>query len=168
MTRMHAVVPNVFVRNVFVRNVFIPIALALGVASTAVDAQSMRKYVTPDGKTVYSDRPVPGARLVDEIAPPPPVDPEAAAAAQSRARENADRANASASPRAAGKPSGQQQGDPAAALAQARAQLEKGKEPLPGERTGIAGGGSRLNDTYWARQRANEQAVKDAQARMQK
>jgi hypothetical protein len=52
------------------------------------------------------------------------------------------------------------------ALAQARAQLETGKEPLPGERTGTAGGGSRLNDSYWARQAANEQAVAQAQARL--
>lgn len=144
------------------------IALALGIASTALNAQSMQKYVTPDGKTIYSDRPVSGARLVTEIAAPPPVDPEAAAAAQSRARDDAERANASATKRATSAPGGQTQEDRAAALAHAKAQFEKGKEPLPGERTGTAGGGSRLNDAYWARQRVNEQAVKDAQARMQK
>ena len=52
------------------------------------------------------------------------------------------------------------------ALAQARTQLETGKEPLPGERTGTAGGGSRLNDSYWARQASNEQAVARAQSRL--
>ncbi len=52
------------------------------------------------------------------------------------------------------------------ALAQARARLDTGKEPLPGERTGTAGGGSRLNEAYWARQAANEQAVAQAQARL--
>ena len=52
------------------------------------------------------------------------------------------------------------------ALAQARAQLESGKEPLPGERTGTAGGGSRLNESYFARQQANEEAVAKAQARL--
>jgi hypothetical protein len=52
-----------------------------------------------------------------------------------------------------------------AALAQADAQLALGKEPLPGERTGTVGGMSRLNDAYWARQAANEEAVKQARAR---
>ncbi|MCG6874373.1 MAG: DUF4124 domain-containing protein [Betaproteobacteria bacterium] len=147
-------------------NVIVLSALALSLAVAPALAQTMRKYVTPDGKTVYSDRPIPGARLVEEIAPPPPVDPNAAAAAQARAAQNAERAKASAAKRAESTKSGQQQGDAAAALARAKENLEKGKEPLPGERTGTAGGGSRLNDAYWARQRANEKAVKDAEARL--
>lgn len=142
------------------------IAIAIGLVTTPALAQKMQKYVTPDGKTVYSDRPVPGARLVDEIAPAAPVDPRAAAAAQSRAKQDAERAQDAAAKRAEGRQSAQQQEDAAAALARAKANLEQGKEPLPGERTGTAGGGSRLNDAYWARQRANEQAVKDAEARL--
>jgi len=142
------------------------VALVLSVMAAPATAQNMRKYVTPDGKTVYSDRPVPGARLVDEIAAPPPVDPKAAAAAEARARDNAAKANASAARRAESGKGAQQQEDAAAALARARANLEKGKEPLPGERTGTASGGSRLNDAYWARQRANEKAVQDAEARL--
>lgn len=142
------------------------IAIAIGLVTTPALAQKMQKYVTPDGKTVYSDRPIPGARLVDEIAPAAPVDPRAAAAAQSRAKQDAERAQDAAAKRAEGRQSAQQQEDAAAALARAKANLEQGKEPLPGERTGTAGGGSRLNDAYWARQRANEQAVKDAEARL--
>jgi hypothetical protein len=144
------------------------IVLAFGTVALPAVGQNMQKYVTPDGKTVYSDRPIPGARLVDEIAPPPPVDPKAAAAAQARARENAEKANAAATTRAVGGTSAQQQENAATALARAKEQLEKGKEPLPGERTGTATGGSRLNDAYWARQRANEQAVKDAEAQLKK
>ena len=49
-------------------------------------------------------------------------------------------------------------------LAAAKATLEAGREPLPGERTGLAGGGSRLNGTYWERQRQLEASVADAQA----
>jgi hypothetical protein len=52
-----------------------------------------------------------------------------------------------------------------AALAQANKQLELGKEPLPGERTGTVSGMSRLNDAYWARQAENEAVVKEAKAR---
>ncbi len=144
------------------------IALAFAAAALPAAGQTMQKYVTPDGKTVYSDRPIPGARLVDQIAPPPPVDPQAAAAAQARAKEEAQKANASATKRAEGGTTTQTQEDAAAALARAKEQLEKGKEPLPGERLGTASGGSRLTDAYWARQRANEQAVKNAEARLNK
>jgi len=142
------------------------VSLALGVAAVPALAQKMQKYVTPDGKTVYSDRPIPGARLVDEIAPPPPVDPSAAAAARSRAQKESETANSAAAKRAEGGGGAQPQEDAAAALARAKDRLEKGKEPLPGERTGTAGGGSRLNEQYWARQRANEKAVQDAEARL--
>lgn len=148
------------------RNTTILVALAFCAAVAPAVAQKLQKYVTPDGKTVYSDRPIPGARLVDEIAPPPPVDPNAAAAAQSRAKADAEKARAGESKRTeASKAAGQQQ-DAAAALARAKENLEKGKEPLPGERIGTAGGKSRLTDAYWERQRANEQAVKDAEARL--
>jgi Domain of unknown function (DUF4124) len=154
---------------VMIRNIVIAfIALVFGAGALPAAGQTMRKYVTPDGKTVYSDRPIPGARLVDQIAPPPPVDPNAAAAAQARARENAERASASSAKRAESANSAQKQEDAGAALARAKEQLEKGKEPLPGERIGTAGGGSRLTDAYWARQRANEQAVKSAEARLNK
>jgi hypothetical protein len=142
------------------------IATAFCLAVAPALGQKMQKYVTPDGKTVYSDRPIPGARLVEEIAPAPPVDPNAAAAAQARAREDAARANAAATKRATGNQASQKQEDAATALARAKENLEKGKEPLPGERIGTAGGKSRLTDEYWARQRANEQAVKDAEARL--
>ena len=51
-------------------------------------------------------------------------------------------------------------------LAAAKASLEAGREPLPGERTGLARGGSRLNESYWNRQRQLETVVSDAQARL--
>jgi hypothetical protein len=51
-------------------------------------------------------------------------------------------------------------------LAATKATLDAGREPLPGERTGLAGGGSRLNETYWARQRQLEASVADAQTRL--
>ena len=51
-------------------------------------------------------------------------------------------------------------------LAAAKASLEAGREPLPGERTGLAHGGSRLNQLYWDRQRQLESVVADAQTRL--
>jgi len=148
------------------RHVIVLVALAIGLAAAPVLAQTMQKYVTPDGKTVYSDHPIPGARLVGEVAPPPPVDPSAAAAAKARAKQEAEAANAAAARRSGANQGAQQQQSAAEELAKAKERLEKGKEPLPGERTGTAGGGSRLNEQYWARQRANEKAVKDAEARL--
>ena len=48
------------------------------------------------------------------------------------------------------------------ALKAAEQARDAGKEPLPGERTGTAGGGSRLNDAYYERQRKLEQDVEKA------
>jgi hypothetical protein len=53
-----------------------------------------------------------------------------------------------------------------AELERARAALESGREPLEGERIGTYAGRARLNDAYWDRQAENEQAVADAQTRL--
>lgn len=57
-------------------------------------------------------------------------------------------------------------------LRRAEAALEKGREPLPGERLGLADGKSRLGPEYWARQKllednvaAAKKAVADARRR---
>jgi len=132
-------------------------------AIASAQAQEIKKYITPDGKIIYSDEPIPGAREGGSVAAPPPVDPEARERAQEEARENARRAEES-SQRAEEASAGQ--ADLASAevrLQKAVEALEAGKEPLPGERRGTAGGASRLTDAYFNRQRANEQAVRDAQ-----
>jgi hypothetical protein len=55
-----------------------------------------------------------------------------------------------------------------AQLEQAQAARERGEEPLPGERLGVAGGKgrSRLSDEYWARQARLVEDVQDAQRRL--
>jgi Domain of unknown function (DUF4124) len=141
------------------------VVLALAAAS-AVDAQKIGRYVFPDGRVVYSDQPVPGAKLVNEVAPPPPPSASPPPSRESKAAapgadSGAERARrleqTDAEVRAATE-----------ALERARAQLQAGIEPLPGERTGTAGGGSRLNEAYDARQAANQRAVADAEARLQR
>ena len=142
--------------------VSIAAALCLGL-SAAASAQTLKKYITPDGKTVYSDTPVPGAKEVGEIKPPPKVDPASRSQAQDAAQRDAkdvkaldkrleDRATQRSRIEAA-----------EAKLEEAKRALAEGKEPLPGERKGTAGGQSRLSDEYWQRQKANQQAVKNAQ-----
>jgi hypothetical protein len=142
---------------------FVVLALA---AANAADAQKIGRYVFPDGRVVYSDQPVPGAKLVNELAPPPPPStssppPRESKAAAPGADPGADRVRrlteTDAEVRAATE-----------ALERARAQLQAGIEPFPGERTGTAGGGSRLNEAYDARQAANQRAVADAEERLQR
>ena len=54
------------------------------------------------------------------------------------------------------------------ALARAEQALRKGRTPLPGERRGLAGGGSRLDASYFARIQRLEDAVKAARQRLDK
>lgn len=142
-------------------------AAALALAAAGAFAQKAYRYVYPDGRIVYSDRPVPGARLQGEVAPPPPPTAPGAGAAEASGaprKPAADEPVASRSQRLAQADDEVRAAE--AALNDARLQLTAGREPLPGERTGTAGGGSRLNEAYEARQAANERAVAEAQARL--
>jgi hypothetical protein len=139
--------------------------LVLAALAVPAAAQTVYRYVTPDGRTIFSDQPVPGAKLQGTVAPPaPPSGAPAPAPVESRTPSPAQPAGDTRAQRL--REATQEVEAATQALAQARAQLEAGKEPLPGERTGTAGGGSRLNDAYWARQATNEQAVAKAQARL--
>jgi hypothetical protein len=53
-------------------------------------------------------------------------------------------------------------------LERGRQALEAGREPLEGERIGTYSGRARLNDAYWERQAANEYAVAEAEARLER
>lgn len=52
-------------------------------------------------------------------------------------------------------------------LAQAEQAMRNGREPLAGERVGIAGGGSRLRADYFDRQQQLEEAVQKARAQLE-
>lgn len=52
------------------------------------------------------------------------------------------------------------------ALQQAEAALQLGVEPQPGERLGTVGGGSRLSDEYWERQKRLEEDVERGRKRL--
>lgn len=137
-------------------------ALCLGIGGAAY-AQALNKWVMPDGRIVYSDRPVAGGTEVREVAPPPPVDPAARSQAEEAARRDAkavEGVNERIDERRAQRKTVQ---EAQADLNAAKRKLEEGKESLPGERTGTAGGGSRLNEVYWKRQEANKLAVEQAE-----
>ena len=136
------------------------LALALGAAGVAAQ-QPIVKSTMPDGKVVYGEAPVPGAVKVEKIEAPPPktgvtgLTPDEKARAEQQSRQRAQTSTSAAS--------GQEgAGDARKRLQDAEAAREKGKEPLEGERQGIAGGGSRLNEAYFARQKSLEDAVEAA------
>lgn len=52
------------------------------------------------------------------------------------------------------------------ALQKAESARELGVKPQPGERLGIVGGGSRLSDEYWQRQKRLEADVERARKRL--
>ena len=77
-----------------VKSVCLAVSLAMLVTMPA-QAQEIKKYITPDGKIIYSDEPIPGAREAGSVAPPPPVDPAAREAAEAAARADRERAQES-------------------------------------------------------------------------
>jgi hypothetical protein len=137
--------------------------LALLLGAPGALAQPMFKSTMPDGKVVYGEKPVPGATKVDTIEAPPaksgitPITPRERALSEQAAKDKAKPAPPTSPDRVA---------EARKQLQQAEAALAAGKEPLPGERTGIAGGGSRLNDSYFERLKSLEKAVADAKKRL--
>jgi hypothetical protein len=137
----------------------IAIAALLLAGTTGASAQTLYKSTMPDGKVVYSEKPVPGAKRIDTVEPPPSktgmttITPEEKARAQQSHAAAAQQSNAL--------------DDARKQLQQAEAARAAGAEPLPGERVGTAGGVSRLTDAYHARQKSLELAVQAARHRVQ-
>jgi len=141
----------------------VALALAAGMASAA--AETVYKYQRPDGKVIYSDSPVQGAKLIGqfELVPAPvqtqpgrgeaPQRPAATVGSTDRARA-LDAADARV--KAAD-----------LALKDALERQQQAFEPLPGERLGNVGGStSRLTEVYFARQRAAAAAVDAARTEL--
>ena len=141
------------------------VVLAALFAAGGAAAQTVYKSTMPDGKVVYGEKPAAGATKVDKMGPPPAKSGVTAITPEERARaENQQRQRAQAAATAA---QAQSAADEARkALQQAEAARDAGKEPLPNERQGMAGGGSRLNEAYFARQKALEDAVAAARKRL--
>ena len=139
----------------------IAVLLAVSFAASGAFAQTMYKSTMPDGRVIYSEKPVPDAKRVDTVTPPPPKSGITTVTPQEKARVEQQ-----AKQRAAVDRSQNALEDTRRQLQQAEAARESGKEPLPGERLGTAGGASRLTDAYHARQAGLEQAVQDARKRL--
>lgn len=124
-------------------------------------AQIIYKSTMPDGSVIYSAQPAPGAKRVETIKPKTettgvrPVGPKDEKALQQRETQREQQAT---------RQTDMQQAEQA--LRDAEAAQAAGKEPLPGERQGTAGGASRLTDEYWERQKTLETAVVEARKRV--
>ena len=120
-------------------------------------AQPVYKSTLPDGRVLYGDQPDPAAVKVEESTPDTSsrglggVTPREAQALEDLEKARLGREGEDARLHALQN-----------TLHDAEAAQAAGKEPLPGERIGTAGGASRLDDSYWARQRQLDQAVEKA------
>jgi Domain of unknown function (DUF4124) len=135
-------------------------ALLFSFCAASAGAQTIYKSIMPDGKIVYGEKPVPGAKKVETIEAPPAKTGVTAATPQEQARaaELRQRQATRTEPAA-------QAEDAQLALKNAEAAREAGREPLPDERQGLAGGGSRLTEAYFARQKILDAAVEAARQR---
>lgn len=133
-------------------------------------AQTIYKVQMPDGSILFTDAPPQGGKVLEErdarSAPRPARAPTASAPVSQLPGISSEPTRAA--------PAGRMTLDAAigeintaeAALAAAKRRLELGREPLPGERLGLAGGGSRLTDEYHARIAGLEKEVAAAEVRV--
>lgn len=136
------------------------------------------RQVLPDGSIVYSDKHVPGAKIDETIEVEPgarhaPVAVDATRKPAARPRPNAVpvRKVGSIPPADRRRSAEEAQSEVIRAemqLEDAKKRQQAGVEPLPGERTANAGGGSRLNQAYWTRQQKLAQQVDQAKEEVRK
>jgi hypothetical protein len=142
--------------------------------SSAVAAQTIYKVQTADGAILFTDSPPPGSKILDErVSKPSPKPAASTAPAPSKPIILPGPGPDPSMPRVMPKSNSldaavQEVAAAETALQVAKRRLELGREPLPGERLGLAGGGSRLSPDYETRIASLEREVADAEARVAK
>jgi hypothetical protein len=145
-----------------------PVLILLAIAPAAF-GQTIYRSIMPDGRTVLSDHPTPGARKVEQLYVPPSSPSDGAPSTTQPAAP--DRAAGDAEPAVQHRDA---ELDAAladlrsaeAALRATEAARDAGQEPLENERQGMSGGGSRLNERYFERQKTLSDAVDLARSRV--
>jgi len=120
-------------------------------------AQTLYKSTMPDGRVIYGDKPAQDAEKVEETRP----DISKGGIGGSTPREAAA-LNKLEKGRQQREVKDDRISNAEKAVRSAEAARDAGKEPLPGERIGTAGGASRLTDAYWQRQKSLEENVEKA------
>jgi hypothetical protein len=141
------------------------VAFILATGSSLAAAETVYKYQRPDGKVIYSDSPVKGAKLIGqfELVPAPaPAPAQAEPPRPSAATDDGADSRARALEAADARVKAADQ-----ALKDAQERQQQAVEPRPGERLANTGGGtSRLTPEYFARQRAAEEEVDAARSEL--
>ena len=130
--------------------------IALAFAALTAQAQAVYRSVMPDGRIIYGDKPAPGATEAKEVMLPKPNIIAPVSTKPDPASQTKDTGAGADRVRSARQ-----------ALDAAKAALEAGREQKDGDRIGTARkGGSQLNDAYYQRVKALEDAVTAAQKQL--
>jgi hypothetical protein len=137
-------------------------------------ATTVYRQVLPDGRVIYSDEPVKGSKIDQTIKVDPPIKgntwaAESGAKPVARPKEESTPVRKVATPPSQRKSLEQAGADVVRAemlLEDAKKRQQAGVEPVEGERTGNAGGGSRLNETYEVRQKWLAREVEQAEVKL--
>lgn len=135
--------------------------LCLGLTAQA----QVYKNVMPDGRIIYSDAPLKGAKSTPVNVPPPPTEADKAKAAERAQQETREREalNERLDQRRKRLDEADQRVERARkGLASAQLALEQGRTPMPGEMIANVGGGARPGENYLARIASLEKAVETA------
>ena len=147
------------------------------VLSVHAVAQTTYRSTMPDGRVIYSDKPIPGAAKTVETAPPMPTSGIGGTVLrmpnnQERGSNNQERPSNSDGPSSSSRPKGETTRVSVEAAEEALRKAEQarrqGADPGEGDRTGIAGRGSRLNESYFERQGKLEEEVEKAKQALEK
>jgi len=148
------------------------VAICLAIAPLVAFA-TIYKVRMPDGTILFTDSPPAGAKVLEqrETLPPPPRQPAKAAprATEKGSSASQESGSAAAADRSQSIDAAMTEiRDAERELTVARRKLEAGREPLPGERLGTAGGRSRLSPEYESRIAELEREVETADARVKR
>jgi len=137
--------------------------LAVALLAQPATAQTLYKSVTPDGRVTYSDKPP--ADAVKSEKKRLDTSKQGVTAPSDREKGTLQQLESSRQTRESAQDRVRKL---EIALHDAEVALSMGKEPQPNERLGTAGGGQRLTDEYWARQKRLEAAVEQARRNLDK
>lgn len=135
--------------------------------SASVRAETIYRSISPDGEVTYSSQPVPGAResAAVNIESLSPEQRRAGLLVRRQDKALSAQVNAQLQSREAQwRRVDQEIVSAQKALAAAESALQTGRTPLPEERRGNVGGGSRLTEAYFQRPRQLETRVERAKA----
>ena len=137
---------------------------AKALVPAAMAAESIYKSVMPDGRVMYGEKPQPGARSVKKS-----TVSISDTGVKPASKTEIDSINRRAQKRSLLLDKTLKIVQTAESdLRKAEIDREAGIEPLPGERLGIVGRGTRLSEAYWRRQQILEERVDTAKQLLKK